>query len=263
MHVFKLNIKRIFFICAVFLLISCDNNKQIKLCSDDLLDELIRAKYVDDREVKKIWEKIRENRYVNESGKDLEVRTKFVKMQFLFESTLSSMIKYGMVKNAMIITHTSYPSTPLRTDGINASMLTPKETIIDPETLNTIVMRHKSLHDYLNREGKLYAVYKKPKKEEDIPGFNIYKQNLGKYYKNLFDVPVNDFDDQYQGASYLVECNNGETILFSISGAQVHDIKNNNWTIYYGSIRSQEVYGHYKALQNLYSKYGLDFDFKV
>ena len=162
----------------------------------------------------------------------------------------------------MAVVYAPYPSTPLRTDGDNINKLVSQEILSDPDRINTLVMRFESIHDYLVRGGKLHIMYKDPKEEEKIPGFDIYKANLAKYPEYLFDVPIDDFNKQYTGASYLVECEDGEKMFFSITGRQLDNTKDGEWALHYGSIREQVPYGHYRALKNLYKKHGVNFDFK-
>jgi len=262
MYSLRLNIKQIFALIIIFTLVACDNKKEIKLCTNPLLDELVDSKYEENIEVKALWQKLKANRYVTETGSDAEIRPKFVTMQFLFETALSSMIKYERIKNVMAVIYTPYPSTPLRSDGTNISKLVPQDVIWDTERINTLVMRFESIHDYLSRGGKLYTMYKDSKEKEKISGFEVYKDNLAKYPDNLVDVPVDNFNNKYTGASYLVECEDGEKVLFSIIGYQLNNTKNEEWSLYYGSVREQVVYGHYQALKHLYKTHSVKFDFR-
>jgi hypothetical protein len=262
MCLLRLNIKQIFALIIIFTLVACDNKKEIKLCTDPLLDELVDSKYEGNKEVKALWQKLKENRYVAEVGSDAKTCPKFMTLQFLFESALSSMMKYGKIRNVVAVTHTPYLYKPLRTDGTNINKLVPQNIISDPERINTLVMRFESIHDYLSRGGKLYVIYKNLKEKEKMPGFDVYKDNLAKYPSKLIDMPINEFNKSYSGISYLVECEDGEKMLFSITDCLLDNAEDREWSLYYGSIREQAIYGHYQALKHLYKNHNVDFDFK-
>ena len=181
-------------------------------------------------------------------------------MQFLFESAVASMLKYKQVTKAVSVIYTPLPSSPLRTDGNNIPKLVSKDIISDPDRLNTLIVRYESLHEFLENKGFLYSIYKNTKFENDIPGFNIYKSNLRKYPKNLHDVPVDSFNPQHIGASYLIECDNGTRGFFAISASQINDTSSKReWELYYGRPGETVIYTHLKALKNLYKNHGVDF----
>lgn len=262
MNLLRLNIKVILIVFTILLCHGCKSEKKFTLCSDGILNELVTADYNDNEQVKQLWKDLKEKRYISESNDNKDVRIKFVNMQFFFESALSSMIKYDMIRDSIVITHAPYPSSPLRIKNIGVESLLKNSTNQnkDVATLDTVIMRHKSLHKYLSQKGKLYVVYP-AQNYEVIPGFKIYQDNLDKYKKNLFDIPVTNFDNQFYGTSYLVECKNGEIMLFSIRGSQINDDTNNSWSMYYGHIKEEKLRNQYEALKNLYNKYRLKFSY--
>jgi hypothetical protein len=139
------------------------------------------------------------------------------------------------------------------------SLLSSKD-LEDPNILNTVVSRYESLHEYLGNGGMLYSVYKNANNYNDVPGFNFYRNNLRKYPTNLIDKPVDSFEKAFSGASYIVECENGDRVFFSISSTQINDTDTErNWELYYGSLSDEKIQNHFKILRDLYKKHGVDF----
>jgi hypothetical protein len=258
-----MHLKNKFFIHLALILIlltSCSEEKKLTLCTDEILNFLISRSYTSEYDSEKFWNKIKEHGYISES-EDEHTRTKFVNMQFLFESTLASMLKYKQASKAIAVVYTPIPSTPLRTDGTNLDEVLSKEALRDPDIINTIVSRYESLHEYLKNNGVLYNIYKNINNESEVPGMDMYNKNLKQYPNNLIDKPTDDFEKEYSGASYLVECDNGQQIFFSISASALNDnSEKKHWEIYYGSLENSKIHSHFKALKNLYNKSGADFD---
>ena len=250
----------LFPVLLAMLFTSCSDDKGVKLCTDDMVAELVSTRFGEEHDAYKIWHKLKKHGHISEKHSN-DVRVNFVNMQFIFESTLASMLKYKQASKVIAVIYTPTPSTPLRTDGTNISSLLPVESLEDPNILNTVVSRYESLHEYLGNGGILYSVYKNTTNESAIPGFNFYRDNLQKYPKHLIDMPVASFEKEFSGASYIIECENGERVFFSISSTQISDIETErNWELYYGSLSDEKIHTHFKMLKDLYKKYGIHFD---
>ena len=221
------------------------------------MTELASTRFGESHEIHKTLQDLQKNHYISAPYSD-DVRSKFVSLQFLFESTIASMTKYQQALKVVGVIHTQTPSTPLRTNGNNIDKLFPTKDV-DPKVIDSVVLRFDSIRDYLRSGAPLYSIYKKT--NDQIKGIDFYKENL-KNYKNLVDMPSSDFQQGFSGASYIVECKDGQKILFSIVSTQIDSTDNSKeWEIYYGSLEDDRIYNHFLMLKDMYNKYGVNFDF--
>lgn len=255
----KLSIICCFLFSSILVVTGC-SNKNENLCTDELIIDLISTKFSEEHDTQKLWHKLKENGHFKEQ-EDENTRSKFVNMQFLFESTLASMLKDKLATKVISVIYTPLPSTPLRTDGNNLDLLLSAEDMKNPDILNTIVSRYESVHEYLENDGMLYNIYKTPTNESEIPGIDIYRQNLKTYPSHLIDTPTDIFENKFTGAAYLVQCENGQQIFFSISSKQINEQSDKKeWEIYYGSLSNKKIKAQFKDLKNLYAKSSVNFE---
>lgn len=256
----KKNRLLVYITLVISLIVSCSEPEKSNLCTDEIIDSLVSVSSDKDYSPEEFLDKIRKNGYVLESENE-NTRPKFVNMQFLFESTLASMLKNKQIKKAVTVIYTPKPSTPLRTDSDNLGLIIPKESLSDTSVINTVTSRLESLHEYLKNNGILYNVYSYTNDPSQIIGMDLYYENMKKYPNNLIDKPVINFKKDLTGASYLIQCNNGQKILFSISANQLDsDSGKKNWEIYYGSLEDEHIHSHFKILKKQYSKSEVNFD---
>jgi len=254
----RLSIICCFLFSSVLAVTGC-SDKNDNLCTDELIIDLISTKFSEEHDTKKLWKELKEHGYFKEQ-EDENTRSKFVNMQFLFESTLASMLKEQQATKIISVIHSTLPAISLRTDGNNLDLILSAEDLKDPNILNIIVSRYESLHEYLENGATLYNIYQNTNDSSEIPGFNIYHDNLKKYSNNLIDKPTDNFDQGFTGSSYLIKCDNGQQIFFSISSKQINGKSNKKeWEIYYGSLSNNKINTHYKDLKNLYSKNEVEF----
>lgn len=248
-------------VTTCFVLLSgCDDRAKHFLCPNEIIDELASTRFAKEHGTTELWKILKDQGHFEEAEYDTS-RAKFVNMQFLFESAIASMLKNKQIIKASAVIYTPKPSTPLRANGKNFNQILTPQILQNPDELNTVVSRYESLREYLQHGGTIYSMYKNVRGEEEIPGMDVYHEELKQYPENLFDVPMDNFDSSHTGASYLVMCNNGEIIFFSISAAQIgQDTRQKSWKIYYGSLSNYKIKTHYKALKNLYKKSGVSFN---
>ena len=255
----KLSIICCFLFSSTLAVTGC-SEKNEHLWTDELIIDLMSTKFSEDHGTTKLWHKLKSHGHFKEQ-EDENTRSKFVSMQFLFESTLASILKENPATKVISVLYTPLPSTPLRTDGANLDFILSAEDLKDPNTLNTVVSRYESLHEYLENEGMLYNIHKNTDGEFEIPGMDIYYQNIKKYSGHLIDKPTDNFEPKFTGAAYLVQCENGQQIFFSISSKQLSEKSDKKeWEIYYGSLVDKRVIANFHDLQEVYAKSGVKFD---
>jgi len=235
------------------------NSKRKELCTDKPAMELAEAKFGKHHRVFELLKTLEKNGYVSQEYSD-ETRSQFVAVQYLFESTFASMAKYKQALKVVGVLYAPAPSTPLRTDGNNISLLLNKDQINKPEIIDTIVARHESLHEFLRSNATIYSIHENV--NSSIPGINIYDSVLRMNPNTLKDIAVNKVDPKFIGASYLLECHNGQKILFSILSSQVSEINpRGQWELFYGNIDENEnLYNHFVKLQSVYKEHSVDFN---
>lgn len=235
--------------------------REVNLCTDATFNELAVAKHGENSEVTKLLNELKVKKHIAISGSDADLRYKFVNIQALFENTIHAVMKAEKINRSVAVIYAPYPPTPLRTDGKNIEALMSKEAAADPNRFNTVMTRRESLQNYLAAFGELYVIYKSPG-DGDITGFNHYMCNLSNY-PNLIDVPISHIDEKYTGASYLVTCNDGRKVLFAITGRQIDNAKDGEWSLYYGDVKDEAIRNRYEILKDLYKQVEVNFDFKV
>ena len=245
------------------LLSNCSDPTSHNLCPNEIIDEIASTRFAKEHGTTGLWKELKEHGYFEETEAD-STRPKFVNMQFLFESALSTMLKNKQMLKSVAVIYAPKPPTPLRATGSNLKLLLPEKSLKNPDHLNTVVSRYESVREYMHNGGVLYTMYKNINNEGDIVGMNIYHEEFKKHPNNLKNTPIDNFDNSFTGASYLATCNNGETIFFSISASQLgQDNPYKTWKIYYGSLSNNRIKSHYKALKNLYKKNGVSFDLNL
>jgi hypothetical protein len=241
------------------LLSNCSDPTNRGLCPNEIISELASTRFAREHGTTELWKQLQEHSHLVELEYD-STRPKFVNMQFLFESALSAMLENKQILKSVAVIYAPKPPTPLRAVGSNLNLLLPEKTLKNPDHLNTVVSRHESIREYIRNGGILYSVYKNMNQEESIVGMDIYHEELKTHPNSLKDTPIDNFDNSFTGASYLVTCNNGETIFFSISSSQIgQNNPNKTWSLHYGKLSNSKVKSHYKALKNLYKKSGVLF----
>lgn len=256
MNILKIN-KLIILLCAVLFINACDlPNQIIPLCSDSLIEEVVDANNSSD--IIKLWKKLKKDRYISELADDSDARPKFVGMQFIIESVISSMLKSGLAEKATAVIYTPLPPTPLLVNDDNLSQLVTNDFIKDPKRLDTISSRVISLKEFLQNKGLLYATYQKPENMDSIPGIKEYTKSMQRY-KTLLDNPIEKINEEYIGASYIIQCSNGQEVFFSIRSMQANDTKKSQWKLYYGSPFEYKVSGYFNAVQEVYKDAGINF----
>lgn len=255
-YVMLRNIFTIFIVSLCVLTAGC-NKKRDVLCTDTPVMELASAKFGKHHAVYTLLEKLQKNKYISQEYSQ-DTRSQFVETQYLFESALASMAKYDQVLRVVGVIYTPAPSTALRTDGNNINQLLSKEQIAQPEVVDTIVSRYESVHAFLKSGATLYNIHQP---SDSAPGVDVYNTNV-KNYKNLKDVVTNKFNNDFIGASYLIECKDGTRVLFAISFHQVsEDNPRTEWQLFYGDIdKDEKLYNQFIILQNLYKEHGVEFD---
>jgi hypothetical protein len=247
------NLQLILSLFALFVITSCSKPEQPS-CLSVGVDELISTEYVSSSETD-IWSELKETGIVTKTGTDQDLRPQFVTVQFLVESTIASMLEQNLIKKAIAVIYTPQPPTPLRLNDLNISTLVSQEVNDDPERLNTVRIRHESLHRYLSLGGVLHAI--RLADDASVPGIEVYKDNLDKYPNALIDHKTASIDPARIGASYLIECNNGQKVLFTITSKQINDTKDGVWALELGSVeRKAELL---RSLQALYAEHGVQF----
>lgn len=256
MNIKKIN-KLILILLAVFFVNACDiPNQNIPLCSDNLIEEVVTAN--NSKDINKIWKKLKQDRYIHETDTDQKIRPKFVGMQFIIESVISSMLKSGLAEKVTVVIYSPLPPTPLRVHDDNITQLVAVDVIRDLERLETISSRAVSLKDLLQNKGILYATYQKTEDLDTIPGIKEYIASTEKY-NTLFDNPIDKINEEFIGASYLIQCSNGQEVFFSIKSTQANDTNKAQWKLYYGSPFEHKVSGYFSTIQEVYKEAGINF----
>lgn len=256
MNIKKIN-KLIILISTVLFISACDIPSQnIPLCSDNLIEEVVDANNSSD--VIKIWKKLKKDRYINEEDIDQKIRPKFVGMQFIMESVISSMLKSGLAEKATVVIYAPLPPTPLRVTDDNVTQLVAVDIIRDAERLDTVSSRAISLKELLQNKGLLYSTYQKPENASNIPGIKEYLANVEKF-STLLDNPIEKINDEFVGASYLIQCNNGQEVFFSIKSTQANNTNKSQWKLYYGSPFEHKISSHFTTVQEIYKEAGINF----
>lgn len=263
MHLSKKKIK--LFFTTLFILIlnvsSMAEAREAKLCTDSAFSTLATTKHGENSDVVKLLNTLKNKKQIIMSGSDADLRYKFVSLQALFENTVHAAMKSEKIKRSVVVIYAPYPTTPLRSDGKGIDGLVSKEASSDQKLSSIAMTRRESLQNYIAAFGELYMIYRSAA-EADIPGFKDYIFNLSNY-PNLIDAPVRDIDDKYTGASYLVECNNGRKVLFAITGRQIDNAKDGEWSLYYGDTKDEAISNRYEILKELYKQVDVNFGFKV
>ncbi|MBP9791825.1 MAG: hypothetical protein KBC27_01285 [Rickettsiales bacterium] len=256
MNIQKIN-KLIFILLAAFFVNACDiSNQNIPLCSDNLIEEIVKANNVSD--ISKLWKKLKQDRYITEKDSDQKVRPKFVGMQFIVESVISSMLKSGLAEKVTVVIYSPLPPTPLRIQDDNITQLVALDIIRDPVRLETVSARAVSLKELLQNKGLLYATYQKTDNLDAIPGMREYIANTEKF-NTLLDNPIDKINEEFIGASYLIQCSNGQEVFFSIKSTQANDTKKSQWGLHYGSPFEHKVSGYFSTIQEVYKEAGVNF----
>jgi hypothetical protein len=256
MNIKKIN-QLIFVLLAAFFVNACDiPNQNIPLCSDNLIEEIVKANNTSD--ISKLWKKLKQDRYITETETDQKIRPKFVGMQFIVESVISSMLKSGLAEKVTVVIYSPLPPTPLRIQDDNITQLVAVDVIRDHARLQTVSSRTVSLKELLQNKGLLYATYQKTDTPDAIPGIKEYIENTEKF-NTLLDNPVEKINDEFIGASYLIQCSNGQEVFFSIKSTQANDTKKSQWKLYYGSPFEHKVSGYFSTIQEVYKEAGINF----
>jgi hypothetical protein len=256
MNILKIN-KLIMLLCTVFFVATCDiPNQNIPLCSDTLIEELVEAN--DSKDVATLWKHLKKERYISETSDDSKIRPRFVGMQFIMESVIASMLKSGLAEKVTVVVYSPLPPTPLRVTDDNITQLVAIDIIKDPKRLDTISSRVISLRDVLQNKGLVFATYQKTDNMESIPGMAEYINNV-KRYNTLLDNPIEKINPEFVGASYLIQCSNGQEVFFSIKSTQAVDSNNSQWKLYYGSPFEYKVASYFNTVQGVYKEAGLNF----
>ena len=258
MNILKIN-KLIMLLCTVLFVGACDiPNQTIPLCSDTLIEEIVDAN--DSKEIIKLWNNLKKERYISESSDDSTVRPKFVGMQFIMESVIASMLKSGLAEKVTSVIYTPLPPTPLRVTDDNITQLVAVDIIKDAQRIDTISSRVISLKEILQNKGLVYATYQKPENEniDSIPGMSEYLKNA-KRYNTLLDNPIEKINQEFVGASYLVQCSNGQEVFFSIKATQAINSTKSQWKLYYGSPFEYKVFSFFNTIQEVYKEAGINF----
>ena len=230
--------------------------KENTICVTSAINEIIKSNYADDTQIKDLWTKLDVEHIVRIKDSDANVRPQMVKIQYLIESSIASLLKNGNIKYSKAVIYTPLPSTPLRATDTNLNTLVKKDFYKDKNRMNSIVLRRTSTKQYLTNGGILYNLHKiiRAEEEDKIPGLNIYKENIRRYKTTLVDKPISNISTRYTGASYIAECKDGTKMFFSIRGRQAQNTKKRQWSLYYGQLNDTKINNYYKKMQNLYKK---------
>ncbi len=202
------------------------------------------------------WEELQTDSYIENTGPDASYRSVYVGIQGAVESALAdedSVIVTGVI-------HTKRPPTPLLTEG---QMVTPKlvaESVLnDPQQLKTITSRANIIRRFLASEKKLYAAYPKSVLQSDIAGMNIYQDLLQKYPNQLVDAAFDgDFPEELTGATYVIQLQNGQKMVFSIMALQANDPKGDaKWAMWYGSFDNPKIQERFKSVSAFLNEKGI------
>ena len=248
----------IFFVSLCLIMPGCREKKK-EICADHHVLELATTKFGKHSNVYSLLNMLKKQNYISQTYSE-KTHSEFVQIQHLFELAFASMIKYKQAIKVVGVIYTPTPSTPLRTDGTNINLLLNPDQIKHPEIIDTLVSRYESLHQLLKSGNTLYNI--RGNVIDSLPGMTTYNSNI-KIYSNLKDIRAKKINQDFVGASYLLECHNGEKILFSISSNQIssRDPKA-EWELFYGNINENDkLYNQFITLQNAYKEHGVDFRF--
>jgi hypothetical protein len=216
-----------------------------------------RLHSIDDQAIKELWSNIgRQEGEVVMVGNDADNRPKFVGLQALIEANIAAAKAQNKITAVVGVIHTKFPATPLRSDGTIAENLVAPEIMQDPQRLATVLKRPDIIRNFLAVGGRLIAAYPRSSLQEPIPGFETF-QSLLRRHRNLIDFPLNEFSDEYTGATYLIEENSGEITCFLIKATQANSPSNSEMGIWFGPYKAK-VRDRVDKINNFLIRQGLD-----
>jgi hypothetical protein len=213
---------------------------------------------ITDQKIKELWNGIEaQNGEVISSASDADNRPKFVGLQAIIEANIATAIAQSKITAAVGVIHTKLPATPLRSDGTITENLIASEIMQDPARLATVLERSNIIRNFLAAGGRLIAAYPKSSLTEQIPGFEIFQSLLAQYGSNLVNFPLDEFLDEYTGATYLIEEGSGKIICFSIMATQANN-PGGQMGIWFGSFEQEKVKARFDKIDEFLKKQNLD-----
>lgn len=183
---------------------------------------------------------------------DGEARSVLVDFQKYAERTIQIMLSNGELAGSAGCIHTKIPSTPLRTkDDEQAKEIVSESVAKDVQLLATVTNRRAVLRDYIRSGGVLVCAYSETqfedfKSKNQETGERFYRSFVGQSGGLLIDKPlaIADLDDQYSGATYLVQDKQGGQHMFSLMAYQAHDTKDQRqWGLWCGQVKDVSKVG--------------------
>ncbi len=225
----------------------------------DIQDQLVFSDMVDatiDSEKKELWDTIKAQGGEVIISADADNRPKFVGLQALIEANIASAIAQNKITAAVGVIHTKLPATPLRSDGVIAEGLVTPEIMQDPARLETVLKRPNIIRNFLSAGGRLIAAYPKSSLQQEIAGFEMYRSLLDQY-KNLIDFPLDELEDRYSGATYIIEEKSGKITCFSIMATQANN-PGAQMGMWFGSLEQEKVKARFDQIDNFLKDQKLD-----
>lgn len=193
-------------------------------------------------EVYNLWNNILENKgNIQISGDDAQNRSRFINLQGVIESTISSLCIDQKI-TAFGVIHTQLPPTPLRTNDQNTRDIVAEEIYSDQKRLDTVLTRANILRDYIRCGGVLVCAT--PRYEDNIEGIDIFNKLKENYKNNLYAQELKHcttLEHDKSGATYFIK-EGEELFIFSIKASQANS-PSNSWAMWFGDVTQEQIKG--------------------
>lgn len=210
-------------------------------------------------DVARIWSILVQEKVIEITGRDKDLRPYFVSLQGIIEHVLATELQKE-IKTLKGVIHTPMPATPLCMRGEISKELVDPSIEMDPARLFTVKARGSIVRDYLFKGGDLYIVYPKEgldrrTKEQQT----IYKQELLNFPCHLVDMPLDceTIPIDLIGATYLFQDQQGRTFVFAIKMTQAKDPEAmGSFGLWFGPIETPAIHHRVQAVSTYLEQYG-------
>jgi hypothetical protein len=260
---------------------------------DSWMNSLIDAQGEQSTSLRECWQTLRSGEgQASIQADDANARSLFVTLQGFAEMGIAHLLAEGKIRAAAGVIHTETPAMPLR-QPIDAPLLMSElsETVQrDPAQAATIPLRAHAIRQYLSQGARLTALYSatgtqaaKERARRAAPAsegpqlsdvsLGVLTQTQQTYPYHLSVQPRNGFTlpdgrpagahlpNEFSGATYLLEDNDGQHYCFSIQSYQSNQPSaTREWGLWCGSLEQERVQERFDRINGFLKANGVDLE---